>query len=66
MPPPEAEEKHARRRAGQLRRSALEAATEELRLAKKGHDALEAVYRPYIDFDALTEFTEQTVRSVFA
>lgn len=66
LPPPEAEEKLVRRRAMQLQRSALEAATEELRLAKQGHDALEAVYRPYMDFAALTAFTEQTLRSVFA
>ena len=50
----------------QLRRSALEAATEELRQAKEQHDELEAVYRPYMDFAALTEFTEQTVRAIFA
>ena len=66
LPPPEAEEKLARRRAMQLRRSALEAATEELRQAKEQHDELEAVYRPYMDFAALTEFTEQTVRAIFA
>ena len=66
LPPPEAEEKLARRRAMQLRRSALEAATGQLRLAREKHDELEAVYRPYMDFAALTEFTEQTIRSVFA
>ncbi len=65
LPPPEAEEKLARRRAVQLRRSALEAATGQLRLAKERHDELEAVYRPYMDFAALTEFTEQTVRAIF-
>ncbi len=66
LPPPEREEKLARRRAAQLQRSALEAATEQLRLAKELHDELEAVYRPYMDFAVLTEFTEETVRSVFA
>ena len=66
LPPPEREEKLARRRASQLQRSALEAAVEQLRLAKVRHDELEAVYRPYMDFAALTAFTEQTIRSVFA
>ncbi len=66
LPPPEREEKLARRRASQLQRSALEAAVEQLRLAKARHDELEAVYRPYMDFAALTEFTEQTVRALFA
>ena len=65
LPPPEREEKLARRRASQLQRSALEAAVEQLRLAKARHDELEAVYRPYMDFSALTEFTEQTVRALF-
>lgn len=66
LPPPDREEKLARRRALQLQRSALEAATEQLRLAKELHDELEAVYRPYMDFAALTEFTDKTVRSIFA
>ena len=66
LPPPEREEKLARRRASQLQRSALEAAVEQLRLAKARHDELEAVYRPYMDFAALTAFTEQTIRAIFA
>ena len=66
LPPPEREEKLARRRALQLQRSALDAAVGELRLAKEGHDALEAVYRPYMDFAALTDFTERTVDRLFS
>ena len=40
---------------------ALSAALEALRAAKALHDALEAVYRPYMDFGALTAFTEKYV-----
>ncbi len=40
---------------------ALGAAIEELAAAKALHDKLEAVYRPYMDFDALTGFTEEYV-----
>lgn len=66
MLPPEAREgKLSRRRAEQLRRASLEAAVEQLRQAKALHDELEAVYRPYMDFSALTAFTEQTIRAVF-
>ncbi len=46
-------------------KAALEKAVEALRLAKEGHDALEAVYRPYMDFEVLTAYTEQTLESVF-
>ena len=66
LPPPDREEKLARRRASQLQHAALEAAVEQLRLAKEKHDELEAVYRPYMDFAALTDFTKQTVRRIFA
>ena len=40
-------------------------AYEKLAAAKALHDELEAVYRPYMDFDALTAYTEETVRRVF-
>lgn len=40
---------------------ALNAAMDALREAKALHDELEAVYRPYIDFDALTAFTDEYV-----
>lgn len=65
LPPPEPEEKRMRRHAAQLQRSALDAAVEQLRRAKELHDALEAVYRPYMDFAALTAYTEQTLRAIF-
>ena len=43
---------------------ALDAAIEELAAAKTLHDKLEAVYRPYMDFDALTRFTEEYVEGL--
>ena len=61
LPPPEREERLVRRRALQLQRSALDAAVKELHRAKELHDELEAVYRPYMDFSALTAFSEQTI-----
>ena len=65
LPPPEREEKLQRRRAGQLQRSAVDAAIEELRRAKALHDELEAVYRPYMDFPALTEYTDRVIGELF-
>lgn len=47
-------------------RKALLRAVEELSAAKALHDKLEAVYRPYMDFDALTVYTEETVAELFA
>ena len=46
-------------------REALSRAVGELREAKRLHDKLEAVYRPYMDFDALTAFAEDYVNSLF-
>lgn len=43
----------------------LEPSLAALREAKALHDELEAVYRPYMDFDALNTYTEETVRQVF-
>ena len=40
-------------------------AYEKLRQAKALHDELEAVYRPYVDFGALTEFTEEQLFTLF-
>lgn len=36
-----------------------------LRQAKALHDKLEAIYRPYVDFEALSAYTEQTLRELF-
>lgn len=44
---------------------ALAAGMEELRRAKALHDSLEAVYRPYMDFEALTEYTEKYIEKLF-
>ena len=33
--------------------------------AKALHDELEAVYRPYMDFSALTAYTQETIRALF-
>lgn len=40
-------------------------ACETLAEAKRLHDALEAVYRPYMDFDALNEALERQVNTLF-
>ena len=45
---------------------ALASAINELREAKILHDKLEAVYRPYMDFDALTAYTEEYSKALFA
>ena len=49
-----------------LSREALELAVQELREAKALHDELEAVYRPHMDFDALTAFADQYVEALFS
>lgn len=46
-------------------REALSRAVEELAEAKRLHDKLEAVYRPYMDFNALTAFTDDYVETLF-
>ena len=43
----------------------LDAACAQLAKAKGMHDELERVYRPYMDFAALTEYTERVVSSLF-
>ena len=44
---------------------ALDHALESLREAKALHDRLEAVYKPYMDFEALTAFTDEYVSRLF-
>lgn len=46
-------------------RACYEEAYDALRRAKALHDELEAVYRPYVDFPALTDYTEETLRELF-
>ena len=45
---------------------ALGAGIEELRKAKALHDRLEAVYKPYMDFEALTAYTDDSIEKLFA
>lgn len=54
------------RRSQRLSRDCIELAVERLEQAKQLHDELEACYRPYMDFDALTDFTEKEMERVFA
>ena len=48
-----------------LSREMLSRAMERLREAKKLHDRLEAVYRPYMDFEGLTAFTDAYIEGLF-
>ena len=34
--------------------------------AKEYHDELERAYNPYVDFDALDAFTDETIKKLFA
>ena len=43
---------------------AMSAAVEALREAKRLHDSLEAVYRPYMDFEALSKYTEEAIEEL--
>ena len=52
-------------RPGDAVTPALDRALEALRQAKSLHDALEAVYRPHMDFAALDAFTEAQLRRIF-
>ena len=45
---------------------ASDLALELLRQAKKLHDELEAFYRPYMDFQALTLYTENVIQQLFS
>ena len=54
-------------RAGRrLEKECMAAALAKLSQAKALHDALEAVYRPYMDFAALTNFTAEEIRRIFS
>lgn len=48
-----------------VERRAPQAALDRLAEAKALHDELEAVYRPYMDFAALTAYTDKTVKELF-
>ena len=65
LPLPEAEAEKVRQLTAAYR-VAYERAYRELAEAKALHDELEAVYRPYMDFPALTAYTEETVKRVFS
>ena len=43
----------------------LEPALDKLREAKSLHDEMEYLVRPYMDFAALTDYTEATLRELF-
>ena len=44
----------------------IESACSNLAEAKRWHDELENVYKPYIDFTALDEFTDKEIKKLFA
>lgn len=44
----------------------IESACSNLAEAKRWHDELENVYKPYIDFAALDEFTKEEIKKLFA
>ena len=46
-------------------RALYDEAYEKLRRAKQLHDELEAVYKPYVDFGALTKYTDKCVEELF-
>lgn len=54
------------RRAAALRRSLAAEACGSLRRAKELHDTLEAGYRPFVDFRALTRFEEKHLEKTFS
>ena len=43
----------------------LDPALERMRQAKSLHDKMEAIVRPYMDFAALTDYTEKTLQTLF-
>ena len=47
-------------------RRALEEAVASLARAKRGHDALEAIYRPCVDFDAVNALCETEIARLTA
>lgn len=52
-------------RAANASKASLNLALDRLRRAKELHDQLEAVYRPYMDFAALSVFTDKTISELF-
>ena len=54
------------RRIAALRRSLAAEACISLRRAKELHDALETLYRPFVDFRALTRFEQKHLEKVFS
>ena len=60
-----AEARAERRRGLRASDAALGEALAKLETAKALHDELEAVYRPHVDFAALTAFTEEAVAGIF-
>ena len=56
----------ALRSGRRLERECMAAALTKLSQAKALHDELEAVYRPYMDFTALTDFTTEEIRRIFS
>jgi len=53
------------RTARRLSQQAMELAMERLKEAKALHDLLEAEYRPLMDFEAVTDFTQREIERVF-
>lgn len=49
-----------------LRGKLLDLAVEKLSRAKALHDQLESQYRPYMDFPALTDYTNAEIRRIFS
>lgn len=43
----------------------LTTATDHLAQAKRHHDALEAAYKPYINFPALTKYTDEILKKIY-
>lgn len=55
----------AERRPGEEKRRLLLQAVEVLKEAKTLHDEMEAVYRPHMDFAALTSYTDKQIAQIF-
>ena len=65
LPDPERQRtlRRAMRSDARQQQLALERAVEQLRMAALLHNELEAVYRPCMDFDALSAFTERYLKT---
>lgn len=53
------------RRAEKIYRALMDDAVLNLAHAKEHHDRLEAVYKPCVDFAALTQYTDEVIKTVF-